>query len=57
VAVLFGLLEFGQFFLPSRVPNPTDVVVGVAASTAGLWLGRWLQRDDQPPTENGSSSG
>lgn len=42
-AVVFGTIEFGQLFLPSRVPDPTDVLVGVAGTAAGLWLGRWLQ--------------
>lgn len=42
--MVFGVIELGQFFLPSRVPDPTDVWLGVAASAAGLWLGRWLLR-------------
>ena len=41
-AVLGGI-ELGQFFVPSRVPDPTDVWLGVAASAGGLWLGRWLR--------------
>ena len=40
---VFGALELGQFFVPSRVPDPTDVGLGVAASACGLWLGRWLR--------------
>ena len=40
---VFGVIELGQFFLPSRVPDPTDVWLGVAASAGGLWLGRWLR--------------
>jgi glycopeptide antibiotics resistance protein len=39
---VFGAIELGQFFVPSRVPDPTDVWLGVAASAGGLWLGRWL---------------
>ena len=42
--LVFGLVEIGQFFVPSRFPDPTDVLVGVAASLAGLVVGRWLQR-------------
>jgi hypothetical protein len=40
---VFGAIELGQFFVPSRVPDPTDVWLGVAASAGGLWLGRWLR--------------
>ena len=52
---VFGLLEGGQFFLPSRVPDPSDVLVGVTGAYAGLLLGRWAGRgrpgvtkDDRP---------
>lgn len=40
---IFGVIELGQFFVPSRVPDLTDVWLGVAASAGGLWLGRWLR--------------
>ncbi|HEY6510030.1 MAG TPA: VanZ family protein, partial [Vicinamibacterales bacterium] len=40
---VFGVIELGQFFLPSRVPDLTDVWLGVASSAGGLWLGRWLR--------------
>jgi VanZ family protein len=40
---LFGILEAGQFFLPTRSPDPTDVLVGVVGTLAGLRAGRWLQ--------------
>jgi VanZ family protein len=40
-AVLGGI-ELGQFFIPSRVPDPSDVFVGVVAATAGLLAGRWV---------------
>jgi VanZ family protein len=42
--VVFGAIETGQFFLPTRVPDPTDVAVGVAASAVGLTAGLWLHR-------------
>jgi VanZ family protein len=42
-AAFFSGVEFGQLFVPSRFPDPTDVMVGVAASLGGLWLGEWLQ--------------
>ncbi len=42
-ALLFALVEGGQFFLTTRTPDPTDVLVGVAGVYAGLSLGRWLQ--------------
>jgi VanZ family protein len=38
--VFFSAVEFGQLFVPSRFPDPTDVLVGIAASLGGLWLGR-----------------
>jgi VanZ family protein len=41
--MLFSVVEAGQLFVPSRAPDPTDVSVGVAASLAGLGLGRWLR--------------
>ena len=40
---VFGVIEGGQFFVPSRVPDLTDVWVGVVASAGGLWLGGWLR--------------
>jgi VanZ family protein len=43
-AAIFGAIEFGQFFLPSRVPDPSDVWLGVAASGLGIWLVRWLRQ-------------
>ena len=39
---VFGLLEAGQFFLPTRIPDPSDVLVGVAGAYVGLTLGRWV---------------
>jgi VanZ family protein len=43
VTLTFALVEAGQLFLPSRVPDPSDVAVGVASAMAGLWVGRWLR--------------
>jgi hypothetical protein len=40
---VFGAIEAGQFFLPGRFPDPTDVLVGAAAVLAGLRLGEWLR--------------
>ena len=37
----FGVLEAGQFFLPTRIPDPSDILVGVTGAYAGLLLGRW----------------
>jgi glycopeptide antibiotics resistance protein len=42
--LFFAAVEVGQLFVPSRVPDPTDVLLGVAASAAGVWFGRWLRR-------------
>lgn len=53
--VLFAVVEAGQFFLPSRVPDPTDVVVGLTGAALGLALGRWLRSNPPPPgRERGS---
>jgi VanZ family protein len=40
---VFGAIETGQFFLPGRFPDPTDVLVGALAVVAGLRLGSWLR--------------
>lgn len=40
---VFGVLEAGQFFLPTRSPDPTDVLVGVFGTFAGLQAGRWVK--------------
>jgi glycopeptide antibiotics resistance protein len=42
-ATVFGAIELGQFFLPTRVPDPSDVGLGVAGSGLGIWLVRWLR--------------
>jgi glycopeptide antibiotics resistance protein len=38
----FAGVEAGQLLLPSRVPDPTDVLTGVVTSGLGLWLARWV---------------
>jgi VanZ family protein len=43
--ILFGVIEAGQLFLPSRWFDPSDVLVGVGGTAAGLWIGRWLRGD------------
>ena len=40
---VFTIIETGQFFLPTRSPDPTDVLVGMAGTAIGLTLGRWLK--------------
>lgn len=40
---IFGVIEAGQLLLPSRTPDPTDVLVSVAGTAAGLWIGRWVR--------------
>jgi glycopeptide antibiotics resistance protein len=42
-AGVLGAVETGQLLLHTRVPDPTDVLVGVLATYAGLRIGRWLQ--------------
>lgn len=44
-AVFFAAIEAGQLFLPTRAPDPTDVLVGVAGVHAGMLLGRWARAD------------
>jgi VanZ family protein len=41
---LFAVIEAGQLFLPSRIPDVTDVLTGVAGAFAGFAVGRWLSR-------------
>jgi VanZ family protein len=42
-AAVFGAIELGQFFLPTRFPDPTDVWLGVLGAGLGVWLARWLR--------------
>lgn len=42
-AALFSAIEVGQLLLPSRTPDPTDVLMSLLGCAAGLWAGRWLQ--------------
>ena len=42
-ACIFAVVEIGQLFVPSRIPDPTDVLLGVVASLAALQLGRWIR--------------
>ena len=41
-AAIFGAIEAGQLFVVTRIPDPTDVLVGVIAAVGGLRLGAWL---------------
>jgi glycopeptide antibiotics resistance protein len=40
-AGVFSVLEFGQLFVPARVPDPTDVLTGVLGTAAGLGIAPW----------------
>jgi glycopeptide antibiotics resistance protein len=40
-AGVFSALEFGQLFVPARVPDPTDVLTGVLGTAAGLGIAPW----------------
>ena len=42
-AVALTTVEAGQLFLPSRVADPTDVLVGWAGAVAGLALANWIR--------------
>jgi VanZ family protein len=46
-ACIFGTVEIGQLFLPSRTPDVTDVLVGVSGTAIGLALGWWVQPGHQ----------
>jgi glycopeptide antibiotics resistance protein len=48
-AAVFGAIEVGQFFLPSRFPDPSDVWLGIAGSGLGIWLVRWLRSGYKAP--------
>jgi VanZ family protein len=39
---IFGALEVGQLLLPSRIPDQTDIYIGVAGCAVGLLIGRAL---------------
>ena len=41
-AAVFAAIETGQFFLPGRLPDPTDVLVGALATYGGIRVGYWL---------------
>ena len=40
--LVFAIVELGQFFLPSRSPSPTDVILGVIGAYLGLRVGGWV---------------
>lgn len=41
--LIFSGVELGQFFLPTRLPDPTDVVTAVIGSIVGLMAGAWVR--------------
>ena len=42
VGVVFTIVELGQFLLPTRIPDPTDILLGMIGAYAGLVAGRWV---------------
>jgi glycopeptide antibiotics resistance protein len=50
--IVFGGLEAGQVLLPGRVPDVTDVLLGVAGTLAGFGMGTLLALD-VPATSSG----
>jgi VanZ family protein len=48
-AAIFAGIEFGQLFVPTRLPDPTDVLVGVTGVVAGLRVGSWLRSPEPAP--------
>ncbi len=43
-SAMFVVLELGQLMLPSRVPDQTDIYIGIAGACVGLWGVRVLTR-------------
>jgi glycopeptide antibiotics resistance protein len=37
IAVTLSLIEAGQLFVPSRTPDPTDVIIQTCGAFAGWW--------------------
>ena len=58
-ATVFGAIELGQFLLPTRVPDPSDVWLGIGGSGLGIWLVRWLRSgyEARRPQQDGYSKG
>lgn len=46
-ATAFAIIEAGQFFLPSRIPAPTDVLTGTLGALGGFAIGQWLSAGRQ----------
>jgi VanZ family protein len=42
------VIELGQVFLPSRLPDITDVILGTAGILVGLWLAGRMARTRAP---------
>lgn len=51
---VFGAIEAGQLFLPTRVPDVTDVLIGVTGTCTGLALGYWFQGPRSAASSTGS---
>lgn len=43
VAGVLGVVEAGQLFLPTRIPDPTDVLIGVIGAYAGMSIAGWVR--------------
>ncbi|MGQ0614623.1 MAG: VanZ family protein [Planctomycetaceae bacterium] len=55
---VYGAIEAGQFFLPGKVPDFTDIFAGLLFTALGAWIaGAWLARgSDHLPGETRNST-
>ena len=55
--LVFGAIEAGQALLPTRNPDPSDILVSLVAFAGGLAAGWWIQPDVEPSVRAGMEQG